>query len=806
MQGQPGYRRDWRAEEFGRAWGWWMAAASALLGVLALVLTLHAGPVQAAGAPPARSAVRAFAPFGVSGGTPGVAPRAPQTGAVWCVDPAGGPTGGAPCTNPTAIITIAAALAGAANGDEIRIAAGTYTGSGTAVAPVSLSLTLTGGYPGGIGGWTTPGAETLTVLDGQNARPALRLTTVGLTVVAQNLTAANGGILLDQCCNTLNANLPLRTDVLDQALDTVGGSAPISVTGVFTWGSGIQRGPGRTAVLVGGRLSIGAGASADSSRTIDNFGDATWTAAGSWNLSNATFTNQAGGTLTIAGTSHTLGGGPYVFTNLGTITQTATGQTAFNGCQISNGGQVVVQAGQFQLNGGTNTGSFVVAAGARLRTAGCPVIFAPASSLTGAGSFETVSDTAVVSGTFSVAAVLVNGGTLQLDSAGANTASTVQTLQVNSTLQGSRTISVTQALTQANMMSGSGRTAILAGAQGLITGNSSVQGGRILDNYGTLTWSSGSLGSTAGTLRNFGTLVVDASGTAQLANAIALVNAGTLRKVGGNPSTFNGFVTNSGQVAVEGGSLQFGQGDSTGSYQLDTGTTLVLCNCFNHIFEPSSSITGTGRLLVTGSTHVVSGTLGLPLVQVLGGTLQIDSVGANTAVTLPALEVDGTLRGSRTISVTQMLTQAGTLSGSGRTAILAGAQGHITGNSSIERGRTLDNYGTLTWTSGSLGSTAGTLRNFGTLVVDASGTAQLANAIALVNAGTLRKVGGNPSTFNGFVTNSGQVASPGRDACSSGKATVRGPTNSIRGRRSLCVTASPMSSSRARRSPGRARS
>jgi len=71
-------------------------------------------------------------------------PQAPLS-SVWCVDDNGGSTGGAPCTNSTAFTSIQTAINGASAGDEIRIAAGTYTGSGTTVVTIDRALTITGG-------------------------------------------------------------------------------------------------------------------------------------------------------------------------------------------------------------------------------------------------------------------------------------------------------------------------------------------------------------------------------------------------------------------------------------------------------------------------------------------------------------------------------------------------------------------------------------------------------------------------------------------------------------------------------------
>src|SRR5207253_9026992 len=86
------------------------------------------------------------------------------TSNVYCVK-ADGTATGAPCTNATAITNIQTAIAGAVAGDEIRVAYGSFTGSGAAVINVSVPLTITGGFPGGTTGWTSSTDAVNTVID-----------------------------------------------------------------------------------------------------------------------------------------------------------------------------------------------------------------------------------------------------------------------------------------------------------------------------------------------------------------------------------------------------------------------------------------------------------------------------------------------------------------------------------------------------------------------------------------------------------------------------------------------------------------
>src|SRR5712691_11434183 len=71
---------------------------------------------------------------------------------VLCVDPASGPTDPS-CANGNAYPTLAGALAVASDGDEVRLAVGTYSEALT----LTHALTLTGGF---VGSFATPVSPT----------------------------------------------------------------------------------------------------------------------------------------------------------------------------------------------------------------------------------------------------------------------------------------------------------------------------------------------------------------------------------------------------------------------------------------------------------------------------------------------------------------------------------------------------------------------------------------------------------------------------------------------------------------------
>jgi predicted outer membrane repeat protein len=110
-------------------------------------------------------------------------------GRVLCVNAAGGSTT-APCINTTEYTTIQAAVNAARNGDQIRIARGTYTSSNASVVTIwQKSISLVGGFKNN--NWTTPGTSREdTVVDGQARRQGFYIEDASVTIAF--LTVTNG--------------------------------------------------------------------------------------------------------------------------------------------------------------------------------------------------------------------------------------------------------------------------------------------------------------------------------------------------------------------------------------------------------------------------------------------------------------------------------------------------------------------------------------------------------------------------------------------------------------------------------------
>ena len=129
-------------------------------------------------------------------------PEATAVSTTHYVAPGGDWAGGYPC-----YATVQAAVDAAVAGDEIRVAAGTYTGTESDVLLVEETVTIRGGYTAT--NWATADPEmNPTILDGEGARRVIHVAGE-ITVVLEGLTVTRGfaseggGILVEDAIVTL---------------------------------------------------------------------------------------------------------------------------------------------------------------------------------------------------------------------------------------------------------------------------------------------------------------------------------------------------------------------------------------------------------------------------------------------------------------------------------------------------------------------------------------------------------------------------------------------------------------------------
>ncbi|HEY8697849.1 MAG TPA: hypothetical protein VIM02_09540 [Rhizomicrobium sp.] len=324
-----------------------------------------------------------------------------------------------------------------------------------------------------------------------------------------------------------------------------------------------------------------------------------------------------------------------------------------------------------------------------------------------------------------------------------------------------------------NLMTGPGRT-LVQGTAELTTWHFYLDGGRVLENQGTLTWSNSisniymgqnpfgvSLGGATVQNDAGGTFIAQTDGTMAMydvSGAVSMTNAGLFEKTGTGIVEFQLPFVNSGTIRVESGTLQFdlGGSSSAGGIEIDTGGTLLL--------------TSTPFTLTAGT---VSGAGTLELV---ADKLLLGSDNVTVAATF-ALDDSSTVEGTGTLTLSgpalfnNNVPHASELMTGSGTTILAGTATIAAYDFCLDGDRVLENQGTLNWTSGGvihLGENpfgpsdgGGTIKNDAgaTFNIQADGSIYgVGGTFGVVNTGLFEKTGGTgTSIVQAPFTNNGTV-------------------------------------------------
>ncbi len=388
------------------------------------------------------------------------------------------------------------------------------------------------------------------------------------------------------------------------------GAGTFTVSGVASV-NGLETGAGTTILQGTSTISF---LGLDGGRTLENQGTLTMSGNGEIdlgvnpfgeNLGGATFRNAAGGVIDLQGVNHIgfveeLPVGDISFTNAGTLKKTVGAGPAFVNVALTNTGAIRVEAGALEFDAGlTNSGAGTahVASGATLRISGGGSSSASAFTVAAGARLEFAQ---IFPGpnVFSLGAgtvggpgtVVVSGGELALGTGAVTVAGFAQgnATQSNCTISGSGTLTVTgpAAFTGGAMRQTGPGVTLLEGSStlaGNVVGGLFLEGGRVLENQGTFTLSSGfmELGSGAGgaTLRNDAGGTIDLQGIATIARgagATVLINAGLLEKTAGAGDAIVGVaVVNTGAIVARAATLDFIQAISgDGTLAVQSGATL----------------------------------------------------------------------------------------------------------------------------------------------------------------------------------------------------------------------------------------
>jgi len=304
------------------------------------------------------------------------------------------------------------------------------------------------------------------------------------------------------------------------------------------------------------------------------------------------------------------------------------------------------------------------------------------------------------------------------------------------------------------VISGTGTLTKLAASTLTLTGNNTYTGNTTITTGILEVGNGGISGSIVGNIIDNATLIFNHSDELTYAGIIS--GTGSLIKLGAQGLILLGNNTYTGITTITAGTLQVGNGSTTGSVTGDiiNHTSLIFNRSnaltYSGIISDSGTLTqaGTGTLTLTGANTYTGGTT------ISAGTLQIGN-GGTTGSIVGDITNNAALRFNRS----DALTYTGVISGSGALTKIGSGTLTLTGGNTYTGGTNI-NAGTLAINNDSnLGSGALTLDN-GTLRTTATFSS---NRTIILNSGggTFLTDAGTTLTQNGQVTGVGQLTKNG---------------------------------------------
>ena len=502
---------------------------------------------------------------------------------------------------------------------------GSFTAAGNSTLSVSGTATLSGGASiDGLGNFTVA-IGTITNngafrVQGTNAFLG------GTAAFNGPCLVTNGTVVVDGAKVVFSGSGTLAPAALELSSGSLLGSMRMSVSGPFTWTSGIFGSAGSSLVVVAnGSLALGGTTKTFNGGTLVNGSAGLWT-VGSINCnSSAVFSNAPSATFDVQGdgTSFVLSTGTPLLANAGTFRKTAGTGTGTISVPCSNSGSVQVNSGTLALALANGSGNFTAASASTLSVSGTATLSASASlegpgnftvtggALTNHGAFRVQGTNTLSSGTavFDGLCLITNGALVVNGSvavfSGTGTLAPASLILASGSLLGSMAVNVSGPFSWTGGIVGSAGSSLVIAANGglALSGSTKFLRGGTVVNAGAGTWSAGSVNcegaaifsnAPAGTLdlQADGNAIVLSTGTPQM------FNAGTLRKTAGaGTSTISFACNNSGTVQANTGTLGFG-----GAFIQNGGQTVL--NGGNLAFAQIAQLRGgtlAGAGTVTGS-------------------------------------------------------------------------------------------------------------------------------------------------------------------------------------------------------------
>ncbi|MBI2739765.1 MAG: autotransporter-associated beta strand repeat-containing protein [Rhodospirillales bacterium] len=724
-------------------------------------------------------------------------------------------------------------------------------------ANVTFNQATTGTYAGnmsGTGAVTVTGGGTVTFsgtnsYGGGTTVSGVGTTLVGTTTSLQGAITNNASVRFDQAgTSTYAGNMSGTGAVAVQG----GGTVTFSGTNSYTGGTTVVG--GALSVSSDANLGDAAGGLALSNGALQT--TASFTTSRTTTLSGGAFNTAAGTTLTHNGTIGgsgfiKSGGGTMVLGGANTFASAAVSGGTLQVSADNNlgAGGVVLNGGTLQTTASfTRSGNVLLASGGGTFNTDAGTTFAVGGDVGGVGSLiKTGAGTLILTGANSyIGGTTVSGGILQ---------GTTTSLQGNILNNAAVTFDQGANGTYGGGMSGSGDVTVQGGGTVTFTGTNSYRGGTTVSG-GTLAGTTSSLqgnivnnanvtfdqstnGTYAGTMSGTGSLTKSGTGTVTLTGAntygggttisggiLQIGNGGTTGSIAGNvlnngtlafnrsdAITFGGTISGSGALdklgngtliltadntysgvtTIAAGTLQLGNGGTTGSIAGNVLNNGILA--FNRsddivfggnidgsgaiAYMGPGTVTLTGTITNTGGTVLAGGTVEAGSNSALGAAGATLTFAGGTLQATASFSVDrpvnlitggGTIdTAGNSLTVTGNLTGAGGLTKTGTgTLILSGINGYTGGTTvsgGVLQGTTASvqgdilNNANVTLDQATAGTYAGNMSGTGSLTIQGGGTVTLSGTNSYsggtsVLAGTLI---GTTSSLQGAIDNNASV-------------------------------------------------
>jgi fibronectin-binding autotransporter adhesin len=657
------------------------------------------------------------------------------------------------------LLTVSGAVALSSNNNTRTL---TIDGSGnTAITGIMLN----GPQGNSVGALTKAGTGTLT-LSGANTYTGTTTVNAGTLRASTNASALGAGAL-----TLAGGTLALANNTgLNFGRNTTVSANSTIISDRLTSGAGVTHTLGALSIGTN-TLSVTAGSNVSSNSANGlTFGNTTFTG-------NATFSVANNGTGTGTLTLGALNDGGVART----ITKSSTGALTLGSAATSlvNGTAINLTAGTLNSNNAIALGSLanvIISSGATLSLGASQTLGAlngsagsvalGASTLT-VGSINNLSSS--FGGVISGSGALTKAGTGTVTLSGANTYTGLTTvnagilnIQSGSALGGTTTGTTVSDGATLQLQGG-----ISVGAEALtISGvGAAGQNGALVNvsgtnNYGglltlgaaaTISSNSGTLNLTnTGTITGSGlNLTLTGSGIGSISSIIA-TGTGALIKNGSGQWILTGANTYTGGTTISAGTLQLGNGGTSGSILgdvIDNGSFAINRSdtyAFGGVISGSGAFAqiGTGTTILTGANTYTGGTT------ISAGTLQLGNGGTSGSIVGDVVN-----NGSFAINRSDTLTFGGVISGSGAFRQIGIGTTVLTGANTYTGGSTISGGTLQLGNSGTSGSIIGDVIDNGTFAINRSDTYTFGGVIS--GAGAFQQLGTGTTVLTGANTYTG---------------------------------------------------